>query len=403
METVINKVKTNRETALEKIQLINKLLLNNSTYHHGFLGGSMGLVYYYYNAYNVLQTSELLQKAEDILAQVFEDVNETGKGIMGASLCNGAAGLGYTVNYLQQHGFIEFDIDSDFAELDLYLFSAAAELIKRDEIDYLHGALGVLLYFTERKNAPAQIKKYIADLTEAICAKAVYTNNGIWFKNYSIERLKSEEVADLGLAHGMCGMLMILMKAAPYVQNKSALEVIIKSGINFILSNQILSDKQEDEYSVFPASVNTATNSITSINRLAWCYGDLNMALLLYRAGQFFLNPAYTNKADELGFLSIDRNTEKSTMCTDTHFCHGSAGLAQIYLCLYNETGIFKYYKAYELWIEKTIIMVDKEIENNSYGTNITGLLEGWAGVAMVLTEYVSEGEAMKWGDAFLL
>jgi len=90
-------------------------------------------------------------------------------------------------------------------------------------------------------------------------------------------------------------------------------------------------------------------------------------------------------------------------MCIDSHFCHGTAGLAQFYLCLYNESGHFCYYRAYEFWIEKTIRLLDNEITKNAYSANPVGILEGWPGVAMVLTEYINEGEPLKWANAFLL
>jgi len=392
-----------KETAAQKIRDINTILEVNTAYHHGFLGGNLGLLYYYFNAYKVLQSEALLEKAETLLAKVFEDINESGKGLIGASLCNGAAGFAYTVNYLQTEGFIDFDVDTEFAEMDRFLFDAANELLQKDEIDYLHGALGVLFYFTDRDKNSATIKQYVVALTEAVCKKAVLNQNGCWFTNYSIERLKDPETADLGLAHGVCGALMILMKAWPFLDDRQLLEKTITAGIDFVLSNEIPTDAAEEEFSIFPVSVNTVSNKITSINRLAWCYGDLNVVLLLYRAGQLFLDSGYTDKADEVGTKTLGRKSDKSTLCTDTHFCHGTAGLAQLYLCLYNESGHFSYYKAYEYWIEKTIALVDNDITSKVYDGNPVGLLEAWAGVAMVLTEYVNEGEAMKWAKAFLL
>ncbi|NOT92170.1 lanthionine synthetase LanC family protein [Ferruginibacter sp.] len=392
-----------KETARQKIAAINNLLQVSAAYHHGFLGGNLGLLYYYFNAHKVLQLATILEKAEALLAQVFEDINESGRGLIGASFSNGAAGFAYTVNYLQQEGFIDLEIDTEFLEMDKFLFDSANELLQKDEIDYLHGALGVLLYFTTRSKDSATIKYYVTALTEAVCKKALTNQNKLWFKNYSIERLKDPDTADLGLAHGLSGMLMILMNTWPFLDDRQLLEKTIISGIDFVLSNQLPTDPAEEEFSIFPVSVNTASNEINSINRLAWCYGDLNMVLLLYRAGQMFLTRGYTEKADEVGIKTLERKTGKSTLCADTHFCHGTAGLAQFYLCLYNESGHFSYYRAYEFWIEKTVVLIDTEISNNVYSANTVGLLEGWAGVAMVLTEYINEGEAMKWAKAFLL
>jgi lantibiotic biosynthesis protein len=392
---------TGKKLAEEKILLINNILAKNTSVHHGFLGGSLGLLYYYYHAYTVLQNDTILQNAETLLAKVFEDINDTGNGMSGSLFGNGAAGFTYTVNYLQQNGFIDFDVENEFADLEKHLFNAAKDLIAKDDIDYLHGALGMVHYFTTRAEDSPLVKEYLNVLVGEICLKTIVTKDGIWFKNYSLERLKFSNTVDFGLAHGLTGILLILIKAWQFIDNKNKVEETIKEGIQYILANKM--PVENEEYSYFPITLDNETNELRRINRLAWCYGDINQVLLLYRAGKLFGNSYYTEKADEIGFKTIERKSAESTLSTDAHFCHGSAGLAQFYLCLYNESGQHKYYQTYEYWINKTIDGIDKEIANNAYAVNPTGLLEGWAGVALVLTEYIHEGEAMNWGKAFLL
>jgi lantibiotic biosynthesis protein len=70
---------------------------------------------------------------------------------------------------------------------------------------------------------------------------------------------------------------------------------------------------------------------------------------------------------------------------------------------LYRESGHSIYYSTYEYWIKDTLNKIDKEIADNADAANPIGLLEGWAGVAMVLTEFIYHGEAIKWDKAFLL
>jgi lantibiotic biosynthesis protein len=394
---------TGKKLAEEKILLINNILAKNTSVHHGFLGGSLGLLYYYYHAYAVLQNDTILQEAETLLAKVFEDINDTGNGMNGSLFGNGAAGFAYTVNYLQQNGLINFDIESEFADVEKHLFNAAKDLITKDDIDYLHGALGMVHYFTTRAEESPVVKEYLNVLVSEICLKAIVTKDGVWFKNYSLDRLKFSNTVDFGLAHGLTGILLILIKAWQFLENKDQAEEIITKGIQYILANQMPLDEENMEYSFFPTTLNNDSNVLHRINRLGWCYGDINQVLLLYRAGKLFGNNYYTEKADAIGFKTTERKSEESTLSTDAHFCHGSAGLAQFYLCLYNESGQHKYYQTYEYWINKTIENIDKEIANNAYAANPTGLLEGWAGVALVLTEYIHEGEAMNWGKAFLL
>lgn len=395
---------TTRESAKEKILLINNILDKQSSIHHGFLGGSLGLLYYYYHASKVLQNKVLLINAENLLAKVFEDINSTAAGMNGPLFGNGAAGFAYTVNYLRLNEFIEFDIEKEFADLEKYLFSAVKDLLVTDDIDYLHGALGIVHYFTTRAGNSNIIKEYLNILTNEICQKAIAHKDGIWFKNYSLERLKENNTVDFGLAHGLSGILLILINAWPFLNSKEQAEKIIKLGIQYILAHQFSADNNEvQEYSFFPCTLNNDSNELTRISRLAWCYGDINHVLLLYRAGKLTGSSYYTYKADEIGFQLIERKSVEATMCKDAHFCHGSAGLAQFYKCLYNESGHHKYYEAYEFWINQTLLFVNEDIASNAYKENPVGLLEGWAGVALVLTEYIHQGPAMNWAKVFLL
>lgn len=395
---------TNKKLAQDKILLINKILAKNTSVHHGFLGGSLGLLYYYYHAGKVLQNNQLLTDAENLLVKVFEDINTTAAGMNGPLFGNGAAGFAYTVNYLQQNAYIDFDIDNEFADLEKYLYSSAKDLLAADDIDYLHGAIGIVHYFTTRAGNSNVIKGYLNILTNEICLKAIDHKDGIWFKNYSLERLKENNTVDFGLAHGLSGILLILIKAWPFLNSKEQAEKIIKLGIQFILAHQFSADKDElEEHSLFPCTLNNDSNQLMRISRLAWCYGDINHILLLYRAGKLTGNSYYTDKADEIGFNLIERKSVEATLCKDSHFCHGSAGLAQFYKCLYNESGHHKYYEAYEFWINQTLLFVNEDISSNAYKENSVGLLEGWAGVALVLTEYIHQGPAMNWAKAFLL
>lgn len=387
--------------AQEKILKINTILAESQCVHHGLLGGSLGLLYYYYHAAKVLNDVSLNQKAEALLMEVFEDVNNNNKSnLIGSFYSSGGAGLGFTVDYLQKHKFIDFDIESEFIDLDKYLFDGAIIQIKKDNIDYLHGAMGVFHYFSCREQTPI-VSEYLNTICLIICNKAIYAKEGIYFCNTGLERLTKNQV-DLGLAHGLCGILLLLIKAWPFLNNKSQVETIIDLGVQYIIKHELPVNFPKEEFSFFPFELKLDTNEISRVNRLAWCYGDLNQVLLLYRAGKLLGNSEYTAIADRIGLQQIHRKSINSTLSTDTHFCHGSAGLAQFYKCLYNETLNYSYYKAYEFWIDETLNLIDKEIEINKYATNPVSLLEGWSGIALVLIDYIAI-EKTSWAKVFLL
>jgi lantibiotic biosynthesis protein len=389
-----------QEAAKQKIKKINEILFQSESYSNGLLGGKVGLLYYYYNASKTLNDNTLLHIAETLLHNVFEDINTGGGHLQGPLFSNGAAGFAYTINYLQKNDFIDFDLNENFSELDEYLFDTAVLLFENDNIDYLHGAMGIYHYFSAREQSPI-INKYLNKLTTIFCNKAIVNNEGLWFANLGIDRLTKNTV-DFGLAHGLTGYLLLLLNAWYLVENKIEIERIVRLGIEYILNHELPTQFDENEYSFFPFNFESNATELTRVNRLAWCYGDLSVVLLLYRAGNIFGDSKYTANADRFGQQVVKRKSIEATLSLDSHFCHGSSGIAQFYKAIYNCTYNYMYYNAYEYWIAETIALVDKEILEKKYVKNLTALLEGWVGVGLVLTEYIST-QKMKWGEILLL
>lgn len=384
----------------KKLARINEVLATAKPVHHGFLGGSLGLLYYYYYAAGALQDESLYDKADALLEQVFDNLNHDKGLLLGYTFSEGAAGLGYILNNLQQNELLDFDIDTELAGIDQYIYDSALAHMATTEVDYLHGAMGALHYFSSRVQTPV-INQYVNGLTEAFCAAAISDSDGIYFLNSSLERLNDKKI-DLGLAHGLSGLLLLLIDAWPHVKNKEQVEKIIREGIAFILRQEQPVSLTKDEYSFFPFYLELDPQSSFRMDRLAWCYGDLNTVLLLYRAGKLLGTNTYIHTADRIGQQSVSRKDEGTTLSMDTHFCHGSAGLAQFYKCLYQESENPVYLDAYHYWIAVTVNLIDREIEEKKYAANPVSVLEGWPGVGLVLAEYIA-GQPMSWSKAFLL
>lgn len=389
-----------QEAAKQKIKKINEILIQSTPTSNGLLGGSVGLLYYFFNASKQLNDNVLFNNAETLLYNVFEDINKGGGHLQGPLFSNGATGLAYTVNFLQKNNFIEFDVEESFVELDKYLFDAAIVLFEKNNIDFLHGAMGIFHYFISRVQTPI-INEYLNILCKIFCKKAIVNKEGLWFANLGLERLTKNTV-DFGLAHGLTGYLLLLLKAWDKVDNKLEVENTIRLGIEYILKHELPVDFEDKEYSFFPFNFESNATELSRVNRLAWCYGDLSVVLVLYRAGNTLGDSRYTENADRIGQQVVKRKSVDATFSVDTHFCHGSSGLAQFYKAIYKDTYNHTYYKEYEYWIAETISLVDKEIIEKKYSDNPISLLEGWAGVGMVLTEYVSL-EKMNWGEMLLL
>jgi lantibiotic modifying enzyme len=384
---------------LNILEGIDLQLRSAKCYNHSIFSGSLGLILYYYCSSRYTNNERKQILASDLLKAVFDDLNEGSKMLMGSQLSTGAAGFAFVVNFLQKNKFIDFNLEAEFEELDEYILEGALKQFSEDKIDYLHGALGAFLYFSSVPISSRSVVK-LNTLFIGLNQKAISIDEGIRFVNLSLQRFSKDDI-DFSLAHGLVGILLLVIKSFPRLEDKESAEKLIRSGIKYITSNEFTSFTEFD-FSIFPCTFKINSNSKGRYNRLAWCYGDLNPVLLLYRAGNLFKEPEYIRLADRIGFSTLKRNNETSTMIIDSHFCHGSAGLVKYYDVLFKESGSIYYFDAKEFWLERTIDFVEKELNSNQYSSNPVGLLEGWAGVALVLSEYFSK-EQLEWGDLFLL
>lgn len=386
--------------ARRQIDRINKALISNADRNDGFLGGKLGLSFYYYNAYKVFEERFFADNAKELLDEVFENFNSGKPALSGVTFSNGATGLAYVVNFMQREGFITIDMDEEFAELDKYLFDEAVAQIDGDYIDYLHGALGIVFYFSERASSVI-IKDYLDILIKKICERVVVEETGCWFKNYSLNSQGKSDI-NFSLSHGLSGTLLILLKAYQYSKHHELIKKVVTDGVRFILKHKIDVDYSNGSYSFFPFIIKDDTKELVAPSRLAWCYGDLNEVLLLYRAAKILGDNTFLQLADLMGMQTLLRKESTSTLITDSHFCHGSAGLAQFYRTLYKESKKESYLCAYEYWIEQTILLLDHDLAKKNYVGKEWRYLEGLVGVGFTLLSYISKRE-LNWSKSLLL
>ncbi|WP_431214027.1 lanthionine synthetase LanC family protein [Puia sp. P3] len=304
------------------------------------------------------------------------------------------------MSVLQQEGFVDFDIDREFADLDESLFNMALHQMDEDFIDYLHGAIGVIHYFTCRKPSPDTLRR-LDQLIGALCDRAVRKDAGYWFRNYLV-RTGEEDYINFGLSHGLSGILLILLNAYRLSVHKDLIEKVVREGIRFIRKYKMDIDYSNEEYSFFPTLFRQEATEITAPNRLGWCYGDLNQVLLFYRAGEAFGDRELTGLADLIGAQTLMRKDQRSTLVVDSSFCHGASGLAQFYRQLYAERSLLAYKEAYEYWTERTLIYLEKDMAGGLYDGKEHQLLDGLVGVGFSLLSYISDRK-LGWSRSLLL
>ncbi len=393
----------NPNVVVNKLQLVNECINScPSVNQYGLLGGNAGLLLYYHYTAGVLPNTNNAQLAAELLVKSFNEINDSGGALVGSLYSSGASGFAAVVSYLNKNNYITFDIETEFKDLDEHIFEECVNYIEIDNLDYLHGALGMLYYFTQREKTDTIIK-YINILTEKICAKAIHTDMGIWFPNMGIDG-KDRDIINFGLSHGLSGILLILLEAYPVANNKIALQHIIEQGLCFMEHHAFPTEHEEAiEGSIYPFSFHKNDTELTQINRLAWCYGDLNIALLYYRAGFAFNKHLYIELGRKITFASFARKDYETTLINEITFCHGYSGLSQMYRSIYQSAYKQEIYEAHKYWLLKLIDTIDATLATKEKTSENLGLLEGFIGVGMVLAGYKKNEPKNEWSKLLLL
>ncbi|MCX6317709.1 MAG: hypothetical protein NTW29_10480 [Bacteroidetes bacterium] len=365
-------------------------------------GGKLGLALYYFSCYEARGDESLADRCIDLLQEVLNGDDETMAPLHGTGFASGTAGLGYLLTVLLKEGLIGEDIFESIQEMDVSIANKAMEqLMVEEHTDYLHGAMGALQYFLHRNDEPF-IHQYTEAITAVLATRVKQNETGTWFRNFILDKNEKERI-DLSLSHGNTGFLLLLLQLWEAGIMKNELTAIITSGIQFILAHPLRVEQVAEYGSLYPFFINEKDSGHVYANpRLAWCYGDLNIAWILYRAADALQMPEWKTEADRILAHSLTRTDSHSTLISDSHFCHGSSGLAHFYRIIAGFTGNPACIEAADHWLEQTSRYLEKELTSQYYQGKETDLLNGLPGIALVYLSAITKKD-LAWSRAFLL
>ena len=317
------------------------------------------------------------------------------------SYCSGLAGVGFFLLKLKENDcFYEDFYDEILDEIDAVLDDMYKVEIEEDNFDMLHGALGIGLYFIERKK-----ENKVIDIINRFDEIAIKKGNQIYWKTFD-KYVEKKYFYDFGLAHGNAAILYFYLKC---VKNNICVEES-KYFINGIVCFYIENIQTFDDivYSHFPYKVSAedfdSLKSKPVNSRLAWCYGDLGIFHTLLLTAKL-LNNVDLEKFVMTKLILVAKRTSKEEITLhdmDAGLCHGTSGVAFLLKNIYDITDETKLLPAIEYWTQTTFEM--KDIDSFE-GFNILGysfpvfenttqnvtLLEGLAGVAVSNLKYLTK------------
>jgi len=376
-----------------KIVEIHEILVNYSNESDfSILNGEAGLALFFY------QYNTLFDKNDNIKIRIekcFELVSNRSDILF--SHCDGLSGLVWLYHFFEKKGLFE---QTDNLVQNIYspLLLLSLENVKRQNYDFLHGSIGQIMWLVEKfKNKNQNIAEFINILNK----DKIHTPNGYY---WGISN-KGETEINFGISHGIPAIIIFLCKCYSNNITKDVCKDLISNAIRFIAHY-----KNKTNNSVYPQLFKLNQENINSGERLAWCWGDLGLAIMFYEAGKTLSNKFWKEEAIFIMRQSCMRRDLKKNRTVDAGLCHGTSGIAHIFNRFYWETGIIEFKDTANYWIEQTLKMAShvdglagfKAFHGEDNWIKNYGLLEGIAGIGLALMSHISDEEP-SWDNCLLL
>ena len=304
-----------------------------------------------------------------------------------AGMFDGIAGVLWSIEYARVCAGIEVFTTDDVGAVARTFFS---EYFARDfeyEFDLVSGLSGIGLWslsFQDKRCAESITRTVV----EKIVTQSVEEPGGMTWRTppvrqHYVDPDQGRPEYNLGLAHGVPGVIAFLSLLAQSAYTSCASERLLGQAVNWLLCNA-LSDPSGGFFAT------TAKEETPS--RLAWCYGDLGCAVSLHVAGVALGDSLIAGRAKEIA-LAASRRRREDSLINDSGICHGSAGAALIleyFADIYVDESISS---AAQMWWQDLDADRTKSVEGeylfwnhwtNKYAVS-DGLLSGMAGVALAM------------------
>ncbi|GEM66220.1 hypothetical protein SF1_42020 [Sphingobacterium faecium NBRC 15299] len=354
--------------------------------YDGDIGISLFLIQYLeYNAENIDEVEAIIG---DLITRFMGSFDSY-------SFCSGLSGVLYLFEILKEQNLLEIDTNDIIEQLDKYLSNNLQSELEKRNYDFMHGALGVGLFYLKIGKIE-EIQKIVNYLYET----AIYDDKSDGYKWNS--NISGEIGINISLSHGISSIVIFLSQV---IQKKIAANTaskLLRGAVNFLLSQE-LDSKQYGSY--FPyRSIEEKSKS-----RLSWCYGDLGVAIALFKAS-FELNDSVLRRK---ALFVLEESTKRNMLTEDNiiegGICHGTAGIAMIYNRMFLETKNEIFLDASIYWLTETLNFSKFDKGLAGYLTNYNkewhqdiSLLTGIVGIGIVFLSYLKE-DKQYWDEIFLM
>ncbi len=382
-----------------KVEEIADFLMQERNQGIGLLSGKAGqsLFLFYHSKYK--NSSIIHKRSIEVINDLFIQIEKSPQPF---SFCSGIAGTCWLLDHLSNNGFIQADSNEMLSNADDYLYQVAQIELKKGNYDFLHGATGIIFYFAKRNR-----QDYLRHLIQLLVNIAIEEGDGVKWMTI-IDHETGIKGFNISLSHGSSSIALVLCKVLQIMPKEKIVKTLLIKTVSYILNQKISVEK----YGTFFPNTSIESQPILYKTRLAWCYGDLGVAIAIWQSGLILKNQDWIERGMTILLHAAARRGLKDNFVQDAGICHGTAGIAQIFNRLFRYTNQIEFKEAADYWVIETLKMAVfddglagyKTWRTEKYGGWQTdeNLLEGIAGIGLSLLSFVMQ-EDPAWDECLLI
>lgn len=277
-------------------------------------GGQPGLALFFGYVEKSLGHAEAGERAAYHLDQAIAELMEQPAPSPG--LYSGFAGVAWVMEHLAagEVSTEEEDEEDPNEDIDQALLSLLRESPWQGEFDLIGGLVGWGVYALERlprASAAAMLELVVTRLAE----RAERGENGVSWTH----PLNPLPWPDPGMAHGTAGVIALLARILQEGADSPEAASLLAAAVEGVLASSSWREEGEE-------------------SDLAWCAGNAGLSVALFAAARARGRGDWEREARRLATASAERHA-RHIPGLDPGFCHGTAGLSQLFHRLYQATG----------------------------------------------------------------
>jgi lantibiotic biosynthesis protein len=388
---------------------IDKLILNKSSSEPlGLISGLGGCSLYFSKRYFQTRRLAFQNYSVEMLEKILDQTNERALPTF-LSIGTPEIASCWLIDQYVRHGLLnEGEKINSKIIIDSIVQSISMDELNNNNHDLFYGFIGKAIILME--NDKQNNKESIDRIIQSLINNRVKDSFGVHWKTPFpfYQSFKYEETVNFGIPHGCIGIILFLINCSVSLNLKGELKPTLDNSIDWLIHK--LDNEQNLLHHIYG-------NAGGGMGRLAWCYGDLVLALVLLRYDEVASNKRSRKKAYELIAQASSKSIQESGVryykeydFYDVGLCHGTSSIAYMYEKMYQITSDLNIKSLADQWLAITIENLNKFLshfdeisksENKDIDYTM-GFLEGLSGVGLVLISFLNP-KLSDWDKLLLL